>query len=388
METRMETRKLKMICTKSKLGHSLSQISELTGLTIDQVKERLGRATGLSPMAVSIIFDMKQRGLSLELISQESDVELEVLKQFLPQDIKKTVGTHALTDQEQGPYDTNIGERPHTLGSDHCMNYSRSPPTTTEETKQSQPTKKTTPTFFYCCEGGSNKLRWVNLLTREQSYHKGPSYRFKWLCRWSELPGGRLLITGGISREREVVRIDTLREYAVSFQPPMHTGRRDHASVYHSQYLYVLGGYSQSWYLRKCERYSCAQSQWEVLPPLPVAGSGMSAVEVENSLYALGGGITRGMALDTVQKLNLDSLTWKLMQLKLPKAGHLTACFKTDTQVYLVIKNILFSFTPIQVSPIKTLPHSMNCDSSCYSRGTLYSATSLGVKSVAIGELA
>jgi hypothetical protein len=57
----METRKLKMICTKSKLGHSLSQVSELTGLTMDQVKQRLGQATGLSPEALSNIFDMRQR---------------------------------------------------------------------------------------------------------------------------------------------------------------------------------------------------------------------------------------------------------------------------------------------------------------------------------------
>jgi hypothetical protein len=85
----METRKLKMICTKSKLGHSLSQIAELTGLTIELVKQRLGQATGLSPEILSNIFDMKQRGLSLELISQKSNVELEVLKQFLPQVIKR-----------------------------------------------------------------------------------------------------------------------------------------------------------------------------------------------------------------------------------------------------------------------------------------------------------
>jgi hypothetical protein len=100
----METRKLKKICTKSKLGHSLSQISELTGLTEDQVKQRLGQATGLSPEALSNIFDMKQRGFSLELISQESDVELEVLKQFLPQVIKITAETHALADQGKEPY--------------------------------------------------------------------------------------------------------------------------------------------------------------------------------------------------------------------------------------------------------------------------------------------
>jgi hypothetical protein len=83
----------------------------------------------------------------------------------------------------------------------------------------------------------------------------------------------------------------------------MHTARAFHAALYHSQYLYVLGGYS----LGECERYACSESRWEVLPVLPVAGEGMSAVEVENSLYALGGSTDN--SLDTVQKLNLDSLT-------------------------------------------------------------------------------
>jgi hypothetical protein len=54
-----------MICTKSKLGHSLSQISEMTGLTIDQIKETLGQTSGLTPETLSNIFHMKQRGHGL-----------------------------------------------------------------------------------------------------------------------------------------------------------------------------------------------------------------------------------------------------------------------------------------------------------------------------------
>jgi hypothetical protein len=72
----MERRELKMICTKNNQGHSLSQISELTGLTIYQVKERLGQATGLSPEALNNIFNMKQQGLSLEMISQVRRLKL------------------------------------------------------------------------------------------------------------------------------------------------------------------------------------------------------------------------------------------------------------------------------------------------------------------------
>jgi hypothetical protein len=157
----------------------------------------------------------------------------------------------------------------------------------------------------------------------------------------------------------------------------MHTARILHAAVYHSQYLYVLG-------LRECERYSCAKSRWEVLPALPVGGAGISAIEVENSLYALGG--RDGRPLDTVQKLSLDSLTWELMMLKLPKAASLFPIFKTDTQACLVLKETLYSFTPLQVKAVRTLLEAISCSSSYYSRGTLYYELGGGIESLALGS--
>jgi hypothetical protein len=232
----------------------------------------------------------------------------------------------------------------------------------------------TEPTFFYCCKYDSNKLHRYNLLTGKKSCHEVPNYRFKTYSRWSEVPGGSLLITEG-DVSMDVVKIDTHREYAVSSQPPMHTAREDHAAVYLFQYLYVLGGYERRRCLSECERYSCAESRWEVLPALPLAAQAMNAVEVENNLYALGGYDHEG-DLDTVQKLSLDSLTWQLMQLKLPQADFRFPCFKTDTQVYLVIDDTLFSFTPLQVKAVKNVrkigPKSIKCYSSYYSRGTLY----------------
>jgi hypothetical protein len=159
--------------------------------------------------------------------------------------------------------------------------YFRPRPTTTEETKQPQLTQ-TLPKpqhFLYSCQYHTNKLHRVNLLTGKKSCHEVPDYHFEWHCRWSELPGGSLLITGG--RGRDVVVDDGT--FAVSHQPPMHTARSNHAALYHSQYVYVLRGSGR----RECKRYSCAESRWEVLPALPVAGKGMSAVEVENSLLLL-----------------------------------------------------------------------------------------------------
>jgi hypothetical protein len=362
--------------------------------------ETLGQATGLTPEVLSIIFHMKQSGLSLAQINKDTGVELQVLEQFLPQEapavIKESfVGFEPQIEAlfSQGLRPPEIGRRlgvneravqACTLGSpdegvsltskasEPASVYHRTPPT--EEAKQPpQPPKpQHTPTFFYSCKG--SKLYRVNLLTGEQSEHEVHHYQFKDRCRWSELPGGSLLITGGsYPGVRDVVKIDTVREYAASSQPPMHTARRSHTAVYHSQYVYLLGGYNNSRrYLRECERYSCADSRWEVLAALPVAGEGMSAVELHNSLYALGGQGDGWSYLDTAQKLSLDSLTWQLMQLKLPQAAHYIPCFKKDTEVYLVISQTLCSFTPIEVKPIKTLPQYIRCTSSYYSRDTLY----------------
>jgi hypothetical protein len=59
---------------------------------------------------------------------------------------------------------------------------------------------------------------------------------------------------------------------------------------------------------------------------------------VESSLYALGG-FCDSEPLDLVQKLSLESLTWELMQFRLPFAGQHIPCFKlSDTEVYLMVK--------------------------------------------------
>jgi hypothetical protein len=209
--------------------------------------------------------------------------------------------------------------------------------------------------------------------TGKQSEHEVPHYKFKGGCHWSELPGGSLLITGGGEPAvRDVVKIDTLREYAGSSRPPMRTARRSHATVYHSQYVYVLGGFNGSGCLRSCERYLCAESRWKELPALPIGGYNMTGVEVENSVYALGGDLRGSESLDTVQKLSLDSLTWQLMELKLPQAAFNLPCFKKDTEVLLVINKTLYSFPLLQLKAVKTLDGCFICSLSYYSRGTLY----------------
>jgi hypothetical protein len=204
------------------------------------------------------------------------------------------------------------------------------------------------------------------------------------------VPGGSLLITGGHPGVRQVVRIDTRREFAVAHCPPMLTPRKEHAAVYHTPHLYILGGYDYS-YLSECERYVCAENRWEALPPLPRACSGTSAVVVESSLYVLGGEYSK-KCLYLVQKLSLESLTWELMQFRLPFAAFGIPCFKLrDTEVYLVVNKTLCSFTSLEVRPLKTLTKDIKSQFgvSYYHRGTLFCSSYYdgGVRSYEIGSL-
>jgi hypothetical protein len=248
--------------------------------------------------------------------------------------------------------------------------------------------QRTISRFVYSYDQMTDQLHRTNLVTGGQSSYRVPEFRFKMGCRWCELPGGSLLITG--RSEREAVKIETRREFTVLAQPPMHTARSDHAAVYHSQYVYVLGGCWELIELRECERFVLAESRWEALPGLPVACYWMSAVVVKNSLFGLGGN-DGGKSLDTVQKLSLDTLTWKLLELRLPRPSCATPCFKVrDTQVYFVIHKTLYSFTPLEVTELKTLPESIKnfAGRSCYCRGTLYYSTRTGAaRRTEIGQL-
>jgi hypothetical protein len=246
------------------------------------------------------------------------------------------------------------------------------------------------PTFIYSYKNMSDQLHRTSLVTGKRSSHRVPSYTFKDGCCWSEVPGGSLLITGGgYPIVREVVRIDTRREFAVAHCTPMLTPRMGHAAVYHTPHLYILGGWNGIRYLSECERYVCAENRWEALPPLPRACQNMCVVVVESDLFALGGWIYS--ALDLVQKMSLESLTWKAMQFRLPFAGYSIPCFEVrDTEVYLVVNQTLCSFTTFEVRPLETLTADIHSEygASYYRRGTLYcSSYQGGVVSLEIGSL-
>jgi hypothetical protein len=244
-----------------------------------------------------------------------------------------------------------------------------------------------TPHFIYSYRQNSDLLLRTDLVTGEESVLHIPGYKFRVGCYWSEVPSGRVFITGGYPSVSEVQSIDTFKEFAVSAQPPMLTSRRDHFAMHHAQHLYVLGGFSGSCeFLSECERYALARSAWEALPPLPSACRNLSGVVVEDSLYALGG--SAGPYLSLIQKLRLVELTWEVIELSLPQPACSVPCFVLDTGGYILLGKTLYSFPQLQV--VRTVSENLMsyCGPSYFSRGFVYCSSIIGApRRVEIGSL-
>jgi hypothetical protein len=238
------------------------------------------------------------------------------------------------------------------------------------------------PLFIYSYSYVINVLFMTNLQTGEEYYIQVPTHQFLVGCTLTELPGGSLFVTGGdpiasmpFTGEdpavRDVVRIDTRREYAVSHLPPMRTARYFHCAVYHSQYLYVAGGYVLSTDLHSCERYSFAEKRWTRLPPLPQSRFWMNGVAKWGSLYIVGGSYREGYS-DLIMKMSFDQLTWEVLRTKLPRVDKSMALFTHDNQIYFVVNDSLYSLQPLQY--IKTFPKEITSffGPSFYRHGFLY----------------
>jgi hypothetical protein len=141
---------------------------------------------------------------------------------------------------------------------------------------------------IYSYQYNTSTLHWTDLATQEQGTRTLTDFTFQQHTSLCEVPGDLLLVTGGASRQQEVVSVD-LRSFAVNkSHNPMLAARYAHASVYFEDFLYVLGGYTST-YTQRCERYDLQQNRWSEVTPLPAALCQLGVVLMQRHIYALGG---------------------------------------------------------------------------------------------------
>lgn len=203
--------------------------------------------------------------------------------------------------------------------------------------------------YIYTYKRLSSRLYRTHIYTKDSLAIEIPNFKFKTACVCTEVPGAAVFVTGG-SSSSEVVSID-LATFAVTPKASMISVRSFHAATYSNNFIYVVGGQARN-YLRACERYSCHEDLWTPLPDLPNPGIEMSAVVLESlrCLYVLGGRAASG-PIFTVQRLQIDLMTWDVMGVKLPSPGLNLHCFKiSEEEAGILIEDMLFMLHPASES--------------------------------------
>jgi hypothetical protein len=247
--------------------------------------------------------------------------------------------------------------------------------------------------FIYNFQPNTSILHKTNLSTGQES-STALTHTFKSGSSLCESPAGNLFITGGNDpTTSEVVCIDPITN-AVTPKPPMKTARRGHGSVFYGGYLYVIGGtVDDSLGLAECERYDTLHNHWRPIPPLPRASDQNAAIVCgyTRRIYTLGGWSSTG-ALNLIQEFELESQTWKLLEVKLPSKSDNIPCFrvKNQTLIYFIQGGALHSFSPITytLANVKPLTNIISFNRPSYfAKGTLYYPQSGPVKKLVIGDL-
>jgi hypothetical protein len=241
--------------------------------------------------------------------------------------------------------------------------------------------------FIYNYQYGTSNLHRTNLSTCQES-STALTHTFKRYSSLCESPEGTLFITGGQTTS-EVVCIN-LTTNAVTPKPPMKSARYWHGSVFYGGFLYVIGGYNTD-YLAECERYDTLHNHWQPIPPLPHTSYWHAAIVCgyTRRIYILGG--NNGSYLDLIQEFELESQTWKLLEVKLPSKSAWIPCFrvKNVALIYFIQGGALHSFSPItytlaNVKPVTNI-QSWN-GPSYFAKGILYYPQDGPVRKLVIGD--
>jgi hypothetical protein len=198
-----------------------------------------------------------------------------------------------------------------------------------------------------------------------------------------------------------VFNIDATREYAVTSRASLTIMKRfGHSSVCCEQYVYVIGGGT-----KQCERYDVAEDRWEVFGVLPGIHNvyldiSLVLMETTHSIYLIGGQsfakiqATGGEGADFIWRLDLVSLAFEVLDVKLPRASSCIPCFKLSPKspvIYMLLDRDLYSFNPSTslMQHVRRVTRKAQCRGPCYYvlGGTLHFSDDSQARTLAIGEL-
>mmetsp|Transcript_19107 Transcript_19107/g.34775 ORF Transcript_19107/g.34775 Transcript_19107/m.34775 type:complete len:281 (-) Transcript_19107:1536-2378(-) len=215
------------------------------------------------------------------------------------------------------------------------------------------------PDKLYSYDSNTSRL-YISKVYCEPRYVRIPSISLRG-C-WCNISKRGLVICGGrdtsssLNASSSVWLLDSLLEYVVLELPSMFSLRAGHGVVFYDGYIYAIGGCTITGNQRTClsssERFSIKGNAWENLEDLPKAVAGISPIVHKGKIYAFGGTVDGDMTIfeeatdctNAIQVLDLDSLSWKQLELCIPENEYWIPCFHAAGKLFFINGDQIYRF--------------------------------------------
>ncbi|XP_075054649.1 kelch-like protein 35 isoform X2 [Mixophyes fleayi] len=127
----------------------------------------------------------------------------------------------------------------------------------------------------------------------------------------------------------------------------LNTGRWRHGMVALKGQIYCVGGFDGLKRLNTVERYNSFTNVWSQVAPMLEAVSSAAVVSCTNKLYVIGGSVADNTSTDTVQCYDPEENTWKVLTPAPFSREHISGV-ELDGTIYVVggLMSAVFSYSP------------------------------------------
>jgi len=160
------------------------------------------------------------------------------------------------------------------------------------------------------------------------------------------LPNGTILITGGgISNLVYQIYFSSSHPYRYHQQikivqkPPMNQSRKEHASVFLRDAVYVLGGYDgmTNGFLNSCERFDLENNEWTPVSNMLIPKCAFGVATLANRYIFTLGGYDGNDRLSSIEKYDIQTDKWTLLEAKLKQPLSNSACFSHSDNSIVIL---------------------------------------------------
>lgn len=199
-----------------------------------------------------------------------------------------------------------------------------------------------------CFFGAKNKILIYNIENDEWDMTQLPfdeKYEFNYYSSAVTLPNGSIIITGG-GVSNAVCQIyfspsqnSKKHHFKVIHRESMNQARKEHASVYLQNGIYVLGGYNgiKNSFLSSCERFDLETNQWSPISDMQVPKCAFGATTLSNRYIFTVGGYDGIVRLSVIEKYDINTNKWTLLNYEMKQPLSNSACFAYSDHSIMIL---------------------------------------------------